>query len=54
MSGLFKWEIVMREPWWDKKFLGITRNDWPWVVIGVVIVVLCLSLDWDYIFGLRP
>ena len=45
---------VEMDLWWNKKFLGITRNDWPWVVFGVVIVVLCLSLDWDYIFGLRP
>lgn len=48
-----------RSNWWDEKiqWLGITRNELMWVVVGVVLAVLYFkfgpkSMDW--VFGLRP
>lgn len=46
--------------WWDEEIgqlvihINISRNDLALFGIVVGFVVLCLGLNWDWVFGLRP
>jgi len=42
--------------WWDKKVIsGITRNHLMFIIIGIALVVVySQSINWDWVFGLRP
>ena len=43
--------------WWNEKiqWLGLTRNEVVWVVVGLAIASLFYKfpIHWDWVFGLR-
>ena len=40
--------------WYDKKVTsGVTWNHLTLAMIGIVLVIACASLDWNWVFGLR-
>jgi len=46
-----------RRNWWDEKiqWLGLTRNEVMWVVVGIILTTLFFKfpVNWDFVFGLR-
>ena len=45
-----------QKDWWNKRIFW-WRVTWNSVVIGVislVLIIIYLAIDWDWVFGLRP
>lgn len=37
--------------WWDGRVLGLTRNTWMLLFIGMVLAIALGNFDWDWICG---